>query len=133
MTSPVYATPEQYRTETGDVTSSDDQVQAILPRASLRLDEILVGVIYDTDTDGMPTDTGTAEVFMRATCAQAQFMLVQDDPTGAKHGFTNVSVGSVSYSRAPESAGVGADRYAPDAVSILHVEGVLPVNTLSYY
>lgn len=133
MTPPVYATLEQYRAQPGGGSYSDDQVTDMLPRASLCLDEMLEGVIYATDDNDMPTDTNTADIFARACCAQAQFMLVQDDPTGAKGAFQNVSVGSVSYSRAQTSQGVGSDRFAPEALSILHVEGVLPVNTLTYY
>jgi hypothetical protein len=133
MAVPVYATLEQYRTETRDAVASDAAVEDMLPRASLRLDELLVGALYPTDEDGMPTDADTVNVFMRATCAQAQFMLVQDDPTGAKSAYQNVSVGSVSYSRAQGSQGVGVDRFAPEAVSILHVEGVLPINALTYW
>jgi hypothetical protein len=129
---PVYATLEQYRDQPGGSAYADDKVTDMLPRASLRLDELIVGAFYDTDTDGQPTDALTAEVFMRATCAQAQFMLVQDDPTGAKGAFQNVSVGGVSYSRAQESTGVGKDRFAPEMVSILRTEGILPVNPVTY-
>ena len=129
---PVYATLQQYRDETRDSATPDAKVEDKLPRASLRLDELLIGAFYDTDDTGAPTDELTAEVFMRATCAQAQFMVARDDDTGAKGGMQNVSVGGVSYSRAQESTGVGADRFAPEAVSILRTEGILPVNPVTY-
>ena len=132
MTPPVYATLEQYRAQPGGGSYTDDAITAMLPQASLRLDEILIGAIYETDEDDMPVDAGVAEIFMRATCAQAKFMLVQDDETGAKHGYQNVSVGSVSYSRAQGATGVDAERFAPAAISILRVEGVLPINALTY-
>jgi hypothetical protein len=132
MTAPVYATLTQYRDETRDTASSDAKVTDMLPRASLRLDEMLIGVVYTTDVMGAPTDAATAEVFKRATCAQAEFMIDQDDKTGAKRAYTNVSVGGVSYTRAQDSTGPAADRFAPEAVSILHTEGILPANIATY-
>jgi hypothetical protein len=44
-------------------------------RASLAIDKALVGAIYTTDVDGLPTDAALLEVFKDATCAQARHMV----------------------------------------------------------
>jgi hypothetical protein len=102
----------------------------LLARASERIDELIIGVIYDVDDDEMPTDPAAADALKRATCAQVQYMAVGGDETGALAGYTSVSVGGVSYSRNVSAGGAALSampRHAPDAVGILQAAGLLTV------
>lgn len=125
-----YATVEQYRDFTKDQTTVDDYVTAALEEASELIDELAAGALYDTGEDGLPTDADVIDLFMRAACAQAQYLIVLDDPTGAKATYTSVSVGSVSYSRAGTvNRGL---RYAPRAITLLRNADVLPTFTIRW-
>lgn len=131
---PVYATLSDYRSEISGSTAADATVDDALIGASRRLDELLIGAVYDVDEDGAPTDPTVADVFMRACCAQARYLIDLDDPTGVKGQYSSVSVGSVSYTRGQGKGGsTTPPRYADDAIGILQVEGVLPVNVITYY
>lgn len=89
---PVYATIDDYIVYTGVPIAApyvpDDGLlippgpmmptevpPRVFIRASLAVDKALVGAIYATDTDGLPTDTTLIEVFRDATCAQARHMV----------------------------------------------------------
>ena len=111
-----------------DVSSAPAGIGRVLDLASTRVDELLVGVIYDVDSQGRPTDLELADVLRRATCEQALFMLESGDTTGAG-AFTQQTVGRVSWTRGQGSSKAqdASQRYAPGAVSILHVEGLTPV------
>lgn len=126
---PVYATLDQLI----DYLEPDPppaNAERLLRRASERLDELLVGAVYDVDDNDLPVDDDVADALMRATCAQVQYMADGQDETGGKAAFTSVSVGGVSYSRNVSAGGSALQslpRHAPQAVGILQVEGLLPV------
>ncbi|MBO2459811.1 hypothetical protein [Actinomadura violacea] len=101
-----------------------------LRQASEDIDDLLIGAVYDVDTNQMPTDPRIREAVKRATCAQAHFIQTGGDETGAKSGFSSVSVGGVSYSRSSQvtiGSGRASQEFSPRTLRILHVEGLLPV------
>ncbi|TMR99515.1 hypothetical protein [Nonomuraea basaltis] len=120
----VYATADDFSTFTGK--PAPEGIAASLARASERVDELLIGAVYDTDeVTEMPTDPKERDAVMRATCAQAAWMIATGDPYGVAATFKDVSIGSVRLSRAG-GGGSGPARHAPDAGRILHTAGLLP-------
>lgn len=116
-----------------EVTTAPAGLGRVLDVASTRVDELLVGAVYPVDVHGNPTDLQTAAVLRRAVCEQALYMLESGDTTGAGV-YTQQTVGRVSWTRGNTGTGKtsGTDRYAPEAVSILHVEGLTPVYPILY-
>ncbi|TYB71243.1 hypothetical protein FXF51_02050 [Nonomuraea sp. PA05] len=120
----VYATAADYATYTGQPASAG--IDAVLARASERIDELLVAALYDTDpVTQMPTDPAEAEAITRATCAQAAWSLAVGDPYGVASAYSEVKIGSVNL-KATNGGGAGPARHAPDAASILRTAGLLP-------
>lgn len=119
----VYATAADYATYTAK--PAPEGIDTALARASERIDELLLGAVYDTDANEMPTKPKEREAITRATCAQAAFMLATGDPYGVAAAFKDVSIGSVRLSRAGGAASV-PPRHAPDSARILHTAGLLP-------
>jgi hypothetical protein len=126
MAPPVYATYVQYVDVTGDEATPEATVTARLPAASLIVDEMLTGAVYDTDAAEKPTDTGVADALMRATCHQAGWMRGPADPASPDLLLASKTVGAVSWTRATGGAGAGNPKYAPMAVTVLRVAGLLP-------
>jgi hypothetical protein len=122
----VYATAVQYQAETGDEYTPVSRVQIALRRASETIDRNMIGAAYTVDADQMPTDPGVIDVFMRATCAQAEFDLALNDPAHVKSQFTSTNVGGVSLTRAPGAQMQIFPPLAPRAAQILHTVGALP-------
>jgi hypothetical protein len=120
----VYATAADYAAYTGQDAPAG--IGAVLARASERIDELLVGAVYDVDpVTELPTDPKEREAIARATCAQAAWSLAVGDPYGVAAAFKSVSIGSVKLDRAGGGEG-GSARHAPDAASILRTAGLLP-------
>jgi len=85
---PTYASIDDYAEYVGHPV--DEFTPRIMTRASLNVDKALVGAIYDTDTNGLPTGTDVngqplADAFRDATCAAARPMVEDwdDIPTPA--------------------------------------------------
>lgn len=121
----VYATLAAYRAWSGDQFTPDALVTTMLRRASEAMDHYLIGAVYATNANGMPTDPMLIDVLSRATSAQCQFMLADNDPTGVKRQYTNTSMGGVSTTRAPGAVGLTFPPLAPQAAAILHTAGIL--------
>ncbi|MEV0236876.1 hypothetical protein [Nonomuraea sp. NPDC050786] len=120
----VYASAADYAAYTGQDAPSG--IEAVLARASERIDELLVGAVYDVDpATELPTKPKEAEAIARATCAQAAWALAVGDPYGVAAAFKSVSIGSVKLDRAGGGE-AGPARHAPDAASILRTAGLLP-------
>jgi hypothetical protein len=126
----VYATYAQYVAEIGDTWTPQAIVSAALRKASKDIDRALIAAVYRTDADGMPQDAVVADTIMRATCAQAEYRVAHMDPAGVKFEYGSSNVGGVSVSRSPAMTGIAFYPIAPDALSILHVDGVLPAAPL---
>lgn len=122
----VYATVAQYRTVTKDQATPDAIVQTWLELASETLDVVLVGAVYATDDDSMPTDAIVIDAFMRACCRQAEFEAANNDPALVKDQYTSTNVGGVGLTRAPSATHRALPPLAPRAAAILRVAGVLP-------
>lgn len=121
----VYASVAQYRGWSGDQFTPDVSVATMLRRASEAMDHYLIGAVYATNANGMPTDPMLIDVLMRATSAQCQFMLADNDPTGVKRQYSSTSMGGVSTSRAAAMTAMPFPPLAPQAAAILHTAGIL--------
>lgn len=121
----VYASVAQYRAWSGDQFTPDALVSTMLQRASEAMDNYLIGAVYAVNANGMPTDPMLIDVLMRATSAQCQFMLADNDPTGVKRQYSSTSMGGVSTSRVAAMTAMTFPPLAPQAAAILHAAGVL--------
>jgi hypothetical protein len=95
-------------------------------RASEVIDRAMIGAVYRTDANSMPTDPGIMDVFMRATCAQCQFLLALNDPANVKSQYASTSMGGVSQTRTANAQGQAFPPLAPQAAVILQTAGALP-------
>lgn len=89
----------------GGATVPVEDADAHLRTASRVVDRLLTGIVYDTDTDGLPTDTDVAEAMSDATCA----IVVEAIATGAlaaggTQQWDSVKIGNVSLG-APRKGG----------------------------
>jgi hypothetical protein len=121
-----YASCTQYQAWSGDSATPAWMVAVKLQRASEDIDRALIGAVYPVNANGMPTDPMVIDVLMRATCAQAQFLIGDNDDSGLKRQYLSTSVGGVSQTRAPSTAALEMPPLAPRALSILHTAGVVP-------
>lgn len=122
----VYATAAQYSAWSGDTSTPAFLVGPALRRAAETIDYYTIGAVYATDADSMPTDAGVIDVFMRATCAQAQFDLANNDAALVKSQYSSVSMGGVTQTRTASAQGQAFPPLAPRAAVILRTAGVLP-------
>lgn len=122
----MYATLADY--QDSETPPTEDQIR----RASLAVDEALIGAIYEVDADGMPTDTVLLQATKDACMAQvAALAAAETSPT-----LTAASIGSASYSFAakipdgltlPAGGGLCAD-----AARFLQIAGLSPVGVITY-
>jgi hypothetical protein len=122
----VYASVAQYQAWSGDSLTPVQIVGVMLQRASEDIDMALVAAVYPVNANGMPTDPMVIDAFSRATCAQCQFLLADNDPAGIKRQYVSTSMGGVSQTRAAAMTGMSMPPLGPRAAQILHVAGVLP-------
>lgn len=126
----VYASVAQFRAWSGDQWTPAQIISVKLQRATEDMDIALVAAVYRTDADGMPLDAMLANVLARATSAQCQYLLAQNDDSGIKREYTSTSVGGVSATRAASMTGGALQPLGPRALGILRVNGVLPAAPL---
>ena len=126
VTTLAYATTKDLAEHLHD--TPPDGSRRLLYRATLRVDELLKTAVYAVDDDGMPTDAATIVACRRACCEQAEWMAATGDTDGIDlvSVYTQVSIGSVSLTRGSGGAGGASSvRYAPNAVSVLQLAGLL--------
>lgn len=126
-----YATVEEF----GDYLDPDpvpDNAARLLNRASTRLDSILIGAMYETDEDGLPTDPDLVEVFREAVCIQAQYIADLGDETGAMANVSQMELGNQKIVRAISVVSSGTPRVSPDMLELLQVKGLWPVNPYTW-
>ncbi|WP_448319235.1 hypothetical protein [Streptomyces sp. CO7] len=104
----------------------------LLNRASAKLDQLLIGAVYDTDDDGLPTDPALAEVFREAVCIQAAYIAALGDETGANANVASMTLGNQTITRALGNArgsggATSTPRVSQDVIDLLKVHGLLPV------
>jgi hypothetical protein len=131
----VYATVADYVAYTAGsgVAVNQPRVGFLLPRASLVLDDALIGARYAVDPQGYPTDATLIDSLNKAVCEQVMFMLDMDDDTGVKARMDQVSVGGLSFHRTAGTAGLAKIPLAPMAKTFLHQCGALPSAPLTNY
>lgn len=116
-----YITTADYLAATGN-PATEDQIR----RASLAVDRALIGAIYATDTDGIPTDAGVLAAVKDATLAQVAAVATAEGTRTLK----SASIGSASYTYADPIPGgrtlPAGGGLCPDAYAALQVAGVLP-------
>jgi len=110
-----YATPD----DLPDELKALPNVDALLAGASLVVDMLVRGTIYDTDDEGRPTDAHLAEVFRDATVAQ----VVWADETGGGSSTAPSSLGSLRFDATSTDDGTPPGA-APTAYRLLTVEGL---------
>ncbi|GAA1454137.1 hypothetical protein [Nocardiopsis tropica] len=127
---PVYATPAELAEWLGLDEPPVGAVTA-LRDASLAIDGLLIGAVYETDTDGKPTDQHVIDTLRDATCAQATFKPkgsnTPSDP-GGKLASVKVDKVSKTYAVSPTTGAVVEETYSSQAVSILRIEGLIPAH-----
>lgn len=121
----VYATVQQYRDEIGDEFTPLARVQRELRTATRVIDLALIGAVYPTDADSMPTNPAHINLFMEATCAQAEFQIANNDPALVKSQHSSTSMGGVSQTRTASAQGHVLPPLAPKAAMILQTGGAL--------
>lgn len=99
----------------------------LLDRASEVLDELLIGVRYDTDELGAPTDPQLVELFRKATCLQAQYVDSLKDETGSMANVSQLQMADQSITRALSVVGRGTPRVSEAVGRLLRVNGLWPV------
>ncbi|AMW13318.1 hypothetical protein A4E84_29780 [Streptomyces qaidamensis] len=95
----------------------------VLDRASDDIDGLLIGAVYNTDVNGMPTDPKVQTALRMATLAQAEYLVATGDLTCAQRQGGRVQVGGVEYTRG--TSGTEPGRIAPAALQALRVSGAL--------
>jgi hypothetical protein len=123
----VYATVEEF-TAYLDPDPVPANASRLLKSASRRLDGMLIGAVYPTDTDGMPTDADLLDLFREAVCLQAQYIAALNDETGANANVSTQTVGKVSITRALSLVGDGTPRVSPDMVELLRASRLMPIH-----
>lgn len=118
MTMPVYATVEEF-TDFLDPDPVPANAARLLKNASRKLDGMLIGARYATDTDGMPTEQDIIDLFREAVCLQVQYIADLDDETGATANVSTQTVGNVTVTRALSLVGDGTPRVSPDMIELL--------------
>jgi hypothetical protein len=121
----VYATVAEYQLRTSDLATPAARVQQLLIVASECIDEALVGAVYPTDADSMPTNPAHIDLFRRATIAQASFLSSLNDPDFVKSQYSSTSMGGVTLTRTARAQGQIMPPLAPRAAQILHTGGAL--------
>jgi hypothetical protein len=102
----------------------------LLVQATRRVDELLIAAVYRVDQDGMPTDPDVAAALRNATCAQAAWFEETGDEQGSgiAERYSSVRIGNVQLAGPGEGSSSSSSsdgRFAPDAVRILRLAGLL--------
>ncbi|MFJ3665067.1 hypothetical protein ACIPSE_01285 [Streptomyces sp. NPDC090106] len=121
-----YATVEEF-TDYLDPDPVPPNAARLLAKASRRLDRLLIGAVYETDDNDLPTDPELIEVFREAVCIQAQYIADLGDETGAMANVSQMELGNQKIVRAISVVGSGTPRVAPDLLDLLQAKGLLPV------
>jgi hypothetical protein len=127
------ATGRSYAT-TGDLarylgTAPPAGPRRLLVQATRRIDELLIAAVYRVDDDGMPTDPDHVAALRDATCAQAAWFdeIGDEQGSGIAERYTSVRIGDVQLTGPGSSTESSRSdgRFAPDAVRILRLAGLL--------
>lgn len=132
----MYSTVDELTTWLGDYPPVN--ASTLLTRASLVIDDALVGAVYAVDVDGMPTDSVVVGALRDAVCAQvAWWMSMTDSGTGSARlrrvtrpgqqlDMKNAQTATEVLVRQSQS------EVAPDATRALAVVGLLPIRARTW-
>lgn len=107
-----------------------------LVRATTKIDQLLVGMIYPVDDNGYPTDTDHVAALRDAVCAQVEWWVEIGDISGSGVSSWWKPV-STKASAAPKTANIDKEsparqQYAPLVVDLLREAGLLPIRAVIY-
>ena len=104
-----------------------------LQDASDQVDSVLIGAVYDTDTNQMPTDSNVILGLQLAVCAQVIYWRTKGDELDQAGEYQVMSVGSVTLDKGRTSGIKAAGQVlAPRAMAALRVAGLLPIQPISW-
>jgi hypothetical protein len=127
----VYATADDVIDWLGDYPPSN--VDTLITRASLVVDELLVGVRYCTDTNQLPTDTRVIDALRDATCAQVAWWIsatYTQGQLGAEDGWDRMDRAVRPDPIPPTRTKPGREEIAPDTIRALNVAGLSPAHVM---
>lgn len=136
----VYALTSDYATAGMDAPPAGTNLRRVLRAASARVDEMLLGAIYETDdVTLLPTDAAVTVALRDATVAQAAWQVESGDPysLGADTQYQSVTVGGVALGKSYTGAGGSTPGlYSQQAFVILRAAGLtgnapLPANWIA--
>lgn len=109
------------------VVPGEPEATRVLTAASKAIRRATKSAVYDTDTNGYPSDAAVRQAFRDATCAQVVWWKETGDELGTGGAYDSVSIGSVSLSRGRGSGQTEQNpRLAPQAATELGNAGLLP-------
>lgn len=134
----VYALTSDYATAGMEAPATGVNLRRVLRVASARVDEMLVGAIYDTDdTTLLPTDAAVIVALRDATVLQAAYQIEIGDPYGlGAEQYQSVTAGGITLVRGSGGAsGSPPPARSAEAYEVLRQAGLtgnapLPSNWL---
>jgi hypothetical protein len=100
----VFATVADYTKYAEEEYGDDALLTKRLRSASIEVEKLIRGSVYDADDDGYPTDADTTEALAEATCAIVEHWADTDDPRGIDAVQGAVKIGSVSLGTTSSSS-----------------------------
>lgn len=125
----VYATTADLANFLQDVPPAN--ARKLLVQASRDIERATKTAIYDTDTNGFPTDAAVLAAFRDATCAQAEWWAETGDSLGVNGQWGDVKIGSVALGGRASTSGTGGQLTA-NAATILELADLLPGHVLHF-
>lgn len=124
----VYATPDDLAGWLGSYPPVNAAV--LLTRASLVVDELLVGVCYAVDDDSLPTDQSVIDALRGAVCAQVAWWLeCERQAAAAAAAMAGGCQGDQRLNQVVRPLEtVDMPAIAPDTLRVLHVAGLHPAH-----
>ena len=123
-----YATSADLTSWLGEQAPVD--ADRLLARATLDIDYALIGVLYDVDVAGMPTEPITVIPALRdACCAQVEWWLVTNDEVGEMDLYHQINAADqgLQVSRTPGRR----PRLSPRTLEILQLAKLLPAKVVA--
>jgi hypothetical protein len=132
MAQRIYATKDDYSKHAEEPFEGDDeQLLKRLRSCSIEVEKLVRLALYDTDSDGYPTDADVSEAFTEATVAIAEYFEITGDASGAEAQQGAIKIGSVSLGTTSSNQGTTSQRdrlisrIGEKAVNILGNAGLL--------
>jgi hypothetical protein len=100
----------------------DPEATRLIARAQGAVDEYLIGVAYDVDLNGNPTDAtgGVQAALKQAVCAQVEWWVVKGDDLDTDYQWTSIGVEGATLNR----GALAPPKLAPRAITALRVAGL---------